>query len=96
MSCDDVVRRIREGPKRVAAFGVASLHLFGSVARDEAGEMSDVDLLVAFDGPATFDQYMDFKLYLEDLLGKRVDLVTDRGLRDEIRPHLERDLLRVA
>jgi predicted nucleotidyltransferase len=39
---------------------------------------------------------MDLKLYLEDLLGRRVDLVTERGLRDEIRPHLAGELLRVA
>ncbi len=96
MSRDDVVRRIREGPKGLASFGVTSLHLFGSVARGDAGESSDIDLLVSFDGPATFDQYMDLKLYLEDLLGRRVDLVTERGLRDEIRPHLEGELLRVA
>jgi len=96
MGRDDVVQRIKDGPQQLASFGVASLHLFGSVARGDADESSDIDLLVAFDGPATFDQYMDLKLYLEDLLGRRVDLVTERGLRDEIRPHLVGDLLRVA
>jgi predicted nucleotidyltransferase len=39
---------------------------------------------------------MDLKLFLEDLLGRPVDLVTDRALRDELRPHIERDLLLVA
>ena len=55
-----------------------------------------MDLLVRFNGPATFDRYMDLKLFLEDLLGRRVDLVTERALREEIRAHVEQDLLRVA
>ena len=96
MGRDDVVQRIRAEQDQLDQLGVASLHLFGSLARDEAGAASDVDLLVSFEGPATFDQYMDLKLFLEDLLGRRVDLVTDRGLRPELRPYVERELLRVA
>ena len=61
-------------------YGVAELSVFGSVARGEAGPDSDVDLLVAFDGPATFDRHMDLKLFLEELLGRRVDRVTELGL----------------
>jgi hypothetical protein len=75
---------------------VASLGLFGSVARGEERDDSDVDILVAFKGPATFDQYMDLKLLLEDTLGRRVDLVTERGLREALRPTIERELRRVA
>jgi predicted nucleotidyltransferase len=77
-------------------FGVVSLRLFGSVVRDEASAASDVDLLVDFGGPAGYAQYMDLLLFLEDLLAKRVDLVTERGLRAELRPHVEREAVRVA
>lgn len=96
LSRDDIVERIRAQHARIAGMGVMSLALFGSVARGEAGATSDVDLLVAFDGPATFDGYMDLKLFLEDLLGRRVDLVTEQALREEVRPRVERELLRVA
>ena len=81
---------------QLRSFGVESLALFGSVTRGEAGAASDVDLLVRFTGPTTFDRFMDVKLLLEDVLGRRVDLVTEEGLRREIRPYVERDLLRVA
>lgn len=51
-------------------FGVSSLYLFGSVARDEASPESDVDLLVAFERAPGFDGYMELRFFLEDLLGR--------------------------
>jgi uncharacterized protein len=77
-------------------FGVQWLALFGSAARDELRPDSDVDVLVAFDGPATFDGYFGLKEYLEAQLGRPVDLVTDKGLRKEVRPNVEREAIRVA
>lgn len=77
-------------------FGVKTLALFGSAARDEMRDTSDIDLLVQFAGPATLDSYMDLKFYLEEVLGRPVDLVTDKGLRQEIRPAVEREAIRVA
>ncbi|CAN7622777.1 nucleotidyltransferase family protein [Pseudorhodoferax sp. LjRoot39] len=83
--------------KRVMAdrFGVLDLALFGSVARGQASERSDVDLLVRFDGPATSERYFGLMFYLEDMLGRPVDLVTDKALRPELRPHVERDAIHV-
>ncbi len=77
-------------------FGVKTLALFGSAARDEMRDTSDIDLLVQFAGPATLDSYMDLKFYLEEVLGRPVDLVTEKGLRQEIRPAVEREAIRVA
>lgn len=77
-------------------FAVSELGLFGSAARDEMKEESDIDVLVEFNGPATFDGYMDLKFYLEDLLGTKVDLITASGLKPRARPHVEKDLIRVA
>ncbi len=74
-------------------FGVVRLALFGSTARDTARPDSDVDVLVAFDGPATSDRYFGVQFYLEDLLGRPVDLVTERALRDRLRPYVERDAI---
>ena len=77
-------------------YGVERLALFGSAARDELGASSDVDVLVEFAGPATFNAYMDLKFYLEDVLGRPVDLVTDKALRRELRPYVEKEMIRVA
>lgn len=77
-------------------FAVKRLSVFGSAARDEMHEGSDVDVLVEFDGPATFDGYMDLKSYLEGVLGTAVDLVTEKGLKPRARRHVEKDLIHVA
>ena len=69
----------------IRGFGVHTLALFGSVARDEATETSDLDFLVEFEGAATFDRYMDLKIFLEDLFEKPIDLVTKRSLKPQIR-----------
>ena len=76
-------------------FGVTGLALFGSTVRDDAREDSDVDILVAFDGPATSERFFGVQFYLEDLLGRPVDLVTEKALRPELRPHIEREAVRV-
>jgi uncharacterized protein len=68
----------------IHSFGVSSLALFGSVARDEATENSDLDFLVEFEGAATFDRYMNLKFFLEDLFNKPVDLVTKKSLKSQI------------
>ena len=76
-------------------FGVRRLALFGSMARDAARPDSDVDVLVAFEGPATARRYFGVQFYLEDLLQRRVDLVTEKALRERLRPYVERDAIAV-
>lgn len=71
----------RSKPELEARFGVTQLALFGSTARDTATSNSDIDVLVAFDGPATSKRYFGVQFYLEDLLGCPVDLVTEKALR---------------
>jgi uncharacterized protein len=93
----DVLRLIEDHRDELRSkFGVKSLRLFGSVARDSAAEHSDVDLLVAFEGAPTFRGYMDLRIFLEDLLGVDVDLVTETGLKEHARPSVEKDAIRVA
>lgn len=77
-------------------FGVRRLALFGSTARDEARDDSDLDLLVDFETGPTFDAYMDLKFFLEDHLGLRVDIVTPKGLKPRVRPIVEREAVDVA
>ncbi len=89
--------RILQDNKGVLAreFGVTDLAVFGSVARDEAHGKSDIDVLVRFDGPATSRRYFGVQFFIEDLLGCPVDLVTDKALRHELRPCVEREAIHV-
>jgi len=82
-------------PFLVERFGVFDLALFGSCARGAAGSDSDIDLLVSFDGPATSSRYFGVQFFLEDTLGRPIDLVTDKALRAELRSFVERETLHV-
>ena len=70
--------------------------LFGSVARGEAKESSDIDILVEFEGQATFDGFMDTKYYLEEILGCRVDLVVPDAIKPRMKPAIMQDLVYVT
>jgi predicted nucleotidyltransferase len=96
MERDEILRLLRERQPQMRALGVKSLALFGSVAREESTPASDIDVLVEFESPATFDAYMETRFFLEDLLGLQVDLVTPQALRPRMRPNVERDLIYVT
>jgi len=82
-------------PVLASQFGVTRLALFGSVVRDQASSDSDIDVLIAFAGAASAKSYFGAQFYLEDLLGGPVDLVTEKALRAELKPFIERDLIDV-
>jgi predicted nucleotidyltransferase len=96
MNRDTVLAILEQHHLPLKDLGVKSLMLFGSVARDEATSTSDVDILAEFESPITFDRYMDVKLYLEDQLGTKVDLVSLKSLKPQIRALVEREAIRVA
>ncbi len=97
MNKDEILEGLRaHREESVARFAVKSLAVFGSVARGEARSNSDVDILVEFDGPATFDGYMELKFFLEDLLGCRVDLVTRKALKPRLRPYVGKEAIYVT
>ena len=77
-------------------FSVKNLSIFGSIARDESTENSDIDVLVVFNREGSFDLFMDLKFYLEDLVGVKIDLVTDKALRPQVRRAIEQELIHVA
>jgi predicted nucleotidyltransferase len=79
-----------------AAHGALGLQVFGSVVHGLAGPGSDLDLLVEFPSSPSFEQFMDLKLALEDLLSVPVDLVTSRGLRAELRQRIEDEAIPLA
>lgn len=96
MRREDVLAVLGAHREELGRFGVKSMRLFGSAARDETHPGSDVDLLVEFRSTPTFSSYMKLRIFLEDLLGTEVDLVTEAGLRNRVRRYVEKDAIRVA
>ncbi len=77
-----VMSKLKEHMGELRRFGVKRIGLFGSYARGEQDEESDIDLVVEFEeGRATLDNFLGLVEYLERLLDKRVDLITVEGLR---------------
>ena len=94
-SRDEALRLLSEHKRTLSErFGVLDVALFGSAARDEATEDSDVDILARFDADAEKRRPYEAQSYLEDVFGCKVDLVDDRNLRTEFRPYVEEDILR--
>jgi len=95
MRRDEILRLLSQRRAELERFGVKSLAFFGSAARDEAREDSDVDILVEFSEPPGFARFMDLKFFLEDLLGCRVDLVTRKALKPRLRSRVEKEAIHV-
>jgi len=75
-------------------FGVAKIGIFGSFVRGEERPESDVDVLVTFKkGQKTFDHYMDCKFYLEDLFGRKVDLVMKGAIKKRLKEYILREVV---
>ncbi len=96
MQRDEILQRLTTQHDALRVFKVKSLAVFGSVARGEARPDSDVDVLVEFEGPATFDRYMQLKDFLEDVLGASVDLLTRKGVRPELASSIEQEAVYVS
>jgi predicted nucleotidyltransferase len=96
MNRNEIIAKLKGESAVFNQLGVASLKLFGSAAWGEAGSQSDADFIVRFRGSPTFDRYMDLKLHLVQVLGIRVDLVTEGALRPALRHAIEQDAVRVA
>ena len=96
MCRDEALRIIGEHREALRALGVGALYLFGSVARDDAGPDSDVDLLVELSEPMGLFGFVRIQLFLEKILEHRVDLGTRDSLRSEIRAKVEAEMLHAA
>ena len=96
MKSEEVIQILQSQKEKLEKnFGVKSLQLFGSVARDEASPTSDVDLLVEFNRPTGYFGLFALQDYLEELLGCSVDLGTENSLRPGIKERVIRDLVYV-
>ena len=89
----EVIRRHRDEIR--VKFKAEVIGLFGSVARGEGGSESDVDILVRFDEGASLFELVGLGDFLEEKLGCKVDIVSDRAVRPELRKDIMRDLVRL-
>ena len=96
LSREDVLELLRSH-KRVLRerFGVTEISLFGSFARDEATEDSDVDVVVEFDETPSWHIFFGAQRYIECISGRSEDLVRSGNIRKELRPYVEEDLTKV-
>lgn len=85
MDSEAVSARLRKHRAHLEQLGIKSLALFGSSARGEARPGSDVDLLIEFSRPVGLFHFMEVKEFLEEILGRRVDLVTPDALKPQLR-----------
>src|SRR3989339_2108917 len=89
----EIIRTIGKVRNELSSrFTVQRIGVFGSFARGNAGSGSDVDILVELKEP-TFDHYMDLKFYLEDILGRSVDLVLHDAIKPRLKPIIEQEVV---
>ncbi len=99
MGRDEILNRLSERRSELENFGVQSLYLFGSAARGEETAASDIDILVEFDpdnkkiGMLAFSR---LRYYLEEILGRPVDLATPNALRDAQKRDILKEAIRAA
>lgn len=85
----DIMEILHQNRDRLKALGVSRIGLFGSFVRGEQHEYSDIDLLVEFElGKKTFDAFMELSFYLEEILQRKVELVTVESLSPYIGPYI--------
>ena len=97
MRRQEVLDKLAASRGKLKDMGVRSLSLFGSVARDEAAESSDIDLLVEFDRQVGLFDFVRVKQYLEQLLGvPEIDLVMPDALIKELKEDILQEAVRVA
>ena len=93
LSREIILDALSENAHKLRALGVVRLGLFGSAARNEIGEESDLDFLVVLQ-KKSFDSYMDLKFFLEDLFERKVDLVLEDTLKPRLAPYIREEVVR--
>ncbi|MGA1842080.1 MAG: nucleotidyltransferase family protein [bacterium] len=88
---NEIVKILKEHTDILKNYKVKRIGLFGSFTRGEQREDSDIDFLVEFEMPS-FDNFMDLVFYLEDLFGRKVELITSGSLSPYIQPYIEKEV----
>lgn len=95
MKLATALKILKKNSPELAHLGVKSLALFGSTARNEAASASDVDILVEFDRPVGLFEFVRLKMLLEELLDRKVDLVTPDALHPALRDRILKEAVYV-
>lgn len=92
-SKEEILKILQEElPNLREGFNVKTIGLFGSYAREEQTEKSDIDLLVEFEKPIDFFKLVELEDHLSELLGAKVEVVTPDALKERIKPYIMRDI----
>ena len=97
MNLQEIKQTLKEKmPEIKEKYSVKNLYIFGSYVRGEQTPESDIDILVEFEkGKKTFDNYMDLKFYLEDLFGKKVDLIIKEAVKPRLKKYIYEEAISV-
>ena len=90
---DDILQRREEIIALARKYGASDVRIFGSVARGDSTETSDLDLLVRFEEGRSLFDHGGLLMDLRDLLGMKVDVVSEGGLRDRFRDHVLKEAI---
>jgi predicted nucleotidyltransferase len=94
---EEAVQRLQAGSRQLEALGVTSIGLFGSFVRGRQNRTSDVDILVEFaPDKHTFDNFMELSFLLEEMFGRKVEVVTPEALSPHIGAHILGEVERVS
>lgn len=96
MDINTAIKLIAEHRAELNRFHVASISIFGSVARGDARPDSDIDVLVEFDRPIGMFDFLDLKEFLEGILNRKVDLATRESLKQQLRDQILKEAIRAA
>lgn len=96
MKRDEAISRLQQHEADLKKLGVEGLYLFGSTARGEAGDDSDVDLFFDYQkGKLGLFELMDVRAYAASILGRKTDIMTRDSLHKMLRPQIEASAVRV-
>lgn len=92
-SKEDIIKLIKENRGKIRSYGIKKIGLFGSFARNESREGSDVDLLIEFNkDKKTYHNFINFAYFIESLLKRKVELVTPESVSPYIAPYIQKEV----
>ena len=90
----EIMNLLEKNRDKIKQYGVKKIGIFGSYVRNEQTNISDIDIIVEFSkGEKTFDNYMNLKFFLEELLNFKVDLVIKESIKPDLRKYILRDVI---
>ena len=90
-SSNEILDILKKHRDLLVKYGVRRIGLFGSFARNESTDQSDIDLIVDFE-EKTFDNFMDLSFALEDIFNRKVDLLTNKSISPYILPYVQNEI----